>query len=541
MDYFNVTREVDRPQIQLLDPGFSDARQQAPQGQHPLHSLAQSTVVMEEKLPPHYCDMTVAIRVDQPEQVPCNLVGRRRKTFHIDTDPTQNDRAREIKIFTAQRPHMRAFHFAWLSYCIIFFGWYAIPPMLPTIQDQLNLTSEQVSNSDVVSLVSTFFGRLIVGPLCDRYGSRIIQTVILLVGAIPVGCAGLAGGYTSLMIIRFVIGFVGSSFVVITYWTSAMFSREVIGSANAITAGWGNSGGGIAYLLIPVLYDIITYNDAVPASVGWRLVFVLPAILMIVVGVAVYFRSEDCPYGNYVDLKRRHVMANRARSDMLFGFGVVIKQPVTWILAFQYACSFGVELQVQNVLSLYYYDDFTVADCDPDTSATGCHLLTQTRAGLISSLFGLMCIFSRAAGGYLSDTLNHRTSMKGRIVAQILCFTGQAVTLYFYSQVRALGWSIFFLVLFGFFSHAAEGTTFAIVPFVCPEYTGITSGIVGAGGNLGGIAWSLLFRAVGHRAKSFEYVSFFTAAAAVAAIGVQVEGERSLWTRGDDVYFHSSG
>lgn len=450
--------------------------------------------------------------------------------FPIDTDRTQNDKAREIKIFSTARPHMRAFHFAWLSYCIIFFGWYAIPPMLPTIQAQLNLTDEQISNSDVVSLVSTFIGRIVVGPLCDRYGSRAIQTAILIFGAIPVGCAGLANSYAGLMIVRFVIGFVGSSFVVISSWTSAMFSREIVGSANAISAGWGNSGGGIAYLLIPVLFDLIILDDDIPASTGWRLVFILPAVLMIAIGVLLYYRSEDCPYGNYADLKRRHVMATRARSDMIFGFGVVIKQPVTWILAFQYACSFGVELQVQNVLSLYYYYDFLKSDCDAGTTAAGCHMLTQTRAGLISSCFGLMCIFSRAAGGYLSDVLHHRAAMRGRIVSQLLCFSGTAVSLYLYSRVRELQWSVAFLLLFGFFSHAAEGSTFAIVPFVCPEFTGVTSGVVGAGGNLGGIAWSLLFRAVGGRARSLECVSFFVGAAALLAAGIHVEGERSLWT-----------
>ncbi|RLN52037.1 hypothetical protein BBJ28_00018885, partial [Nothophytophthora sp. Chile5] len=61
------------------------------------------------------------------------------------------------------------------------------------------------------------------------------------------------------------------------------------------------------------------------------------------------------------------------------------------------------------------------------------------------------------------------------------------------------------------------------------------SGIVGAGGNMGGLAWSFLFKGVGNRAKSFEYLSFFVAAGAVSSLAINVHGERSLWSRGDGI------
>ncbi|RLN44490.1 hypothetical protein BBJ28_00022224, partial [Nothophytophthora sp. Chile5] len=108
--------------------------------------------------------------------------------------------------------------------------------------------------------------------------------------------------------------------------------------------------------------------------------------------------------------------------------------------------------------------------------------------------------------------------------------------LYLYSQMRVLSSSIPCLVLFGFFAQASTGTSYGIVPYVCPEFTGVTSGIVGAGGNMGGLAWSFLFKGVGSRAKSFEYLSFFVAAGAVSSAGIMVEGERSLWSRDNAVH-----
>ncbi|RLN95316.1 hypothetical protein BBJ28_00023833, partial [Nothophytophthora sp. Chile5] len=393
----------------------------------------------------------------------------RRLSFEISTDPHQGDRATEIRLFSFDRPHMRAFHYSWLSFFIAFFGWFSIPPLMPTIKKQLNLTEDQVSNTNIVSLASTIVGRLIVGPLCDRYGARTVQSVLLVVGALPVASAALATSYTGLMFVRFFIGLVGCSFVATAYWTSTMFSHEVVGSANAISCGWGNLGAGVTYLVTPLVFDLITINGTISDNYGWRMALLLPAILMVIIGICTYFFSDDCPQGNYVDLKRNNVMANRAKSEMYYGFLAVARQPVSWILAFQYACCFGVELQVHNVLSLYYYEDFKIDGCDVATDANSCRLLTQTKASLISSCFGLMCIFARAVGGYLSDVANRHFDMKGRILMQLLCLACQAAFLYLYSQMRVLSSSIPCLVLFGFFAQASTGTSYGIVPYVCPE------------------------------------------------------------------------
>lgn len=45
-----------------------------------------------------------------------------------------------------------------------------------------------------------------------------------------------------------------------------------------------------------------------------------------------------------------------------------------------------------------------------------------------------------------------------------------------------------------FAMECANGATFALVPHVHPEINGWVSGLVGAFGNLGGIAFSLVYR-----------------------------------------------
>ncbi|KAE9103122.1 hypothetical protein PF010_g13854 [Phytophthora fragariae] len=454
-----------------------------------------------------------------------------RPSFTLFTDPLQADRATEIRLFSFARPHMRAFHFAWMSFFVAFFGWFSIPPLMPTIKQQLKLTQAQVDNSNIISLASTILGRLLIGPLCDRYGARIVQTALLVIGAIPVASAALVTTYTGLMLARFFIGLVGCSFVSTAYWTSSMFSKEVVGSANAITAGWGNMGAGATYLITPLLFDLVTLHGGISDNYGWRVALTFPALLMVVVGVCTYLLSGDCPQGNYVEMKKTHVMAERPRAEMVRGFVTVAKMPVAWILAVQYACCFGVEIQVHNVLSLYYFEDFKREGCDSATDEDSCRLLSQTKASLISSCFGLMCIFARAIGGYISDVCNRHWDMKGRISAQLICLTGQAIFLYMYSHIRAVGWSVPCLAAFGVFVQASTGTTYGIVPYVCPDYTGVASGIVGAGGNMGGLMWGFLFKIVEDRALSFRYLSFFVIGSATLSAFIRVKGERSLWSR----------
>jgi MFS transporter, NNP family, nitrate/nitrite transporter len=35
-----------------------------------------------------------------------------------------------------------------------------------------------------------------------------------------------------------------------------MFNVKIVGTANAISAGWGNSGGGACHLIMPILYTV---------------------------------------------------------------------------------------------------------------------------------------------------------------------------------------------------------------------------------------------------------------------------------------------
>ena len=154
-------------------------------------------------------------------------------------DP-QTHKAASIDIFSVARPHMRAFHMSWFAFFLAFFGWFGIAPMMAIVRDDLGLTKAQVGNTVIASVAATIVARLFIGWLCDRIGPRTTYAGLLIIGSVPVMCIGLATSYESFLLFRLAIGVIGASFVITQYHTSVMFAPNVVGTANATTAGWGN-------------------------------------------------------------------------------------------------------------------------------------------------------------------------------------------------------------------------------------------------------------------------------------------------------------
>ncbi|POM61831.1 Major Facilitator Superfamily (MFS), partial [Phytophthora palmivora] len=326
------------------------------------------------------------------------------------------------------RPHMRIFYLSWMSGIMGFFGWYAIPPLMPVIKTHLGLTEGEVLNSDIASTASTIISRIASGPLLDRFGPQVVQSSILWFGAIPIVCAAFVNSATSLLIVRFFIGLVGCVFVSGQYWTTITFARNVAGTANAITGGLGLSGIGFAFLVLPFVYEAITSGGHVSEDLGWRITIALPAVLMIIMGTVIRFTVDSCPTGDFQELmntKRQAEQSGRAAPvrisisgssnilpmtqgeqpkpvSMLESFKIVLTDLNVLVMITHYAASFGTELQLNNMGALYFYTQFTEKGCTP-TESNLCYLLSKTNAATVASSFGLMNMFARALGGLASD------------------------------------------------------------------------------------------------------------------------------------------
>ena len=102
--------------------------------------------------------------------------------------------------------HGRVFFLSWLSFMVAFLSWYAFPPLTPrTLKTDLHLTTNDIANGNVAGLSATLIVRLVMGPLCDRFGPRRCMAWCLLLGAIPTALAGTVSNATGLIIIRFFV------------------------------------------------------------------------------------------------------------------------------------------------------------------------------------------------------------------------------------------------------------------------------------------------------------------------------------------------
>lgn len=419
--------------------------------------------------------------------------------------------ATEIKLCSFARPHMRAFHCTWFAFFVAFFIWFAIGPLLPEIQNDLNLTNTEIWTSSIAGVGSTILVRFILGPLCDKYGARILYLIVLCSASIPTACTGLINSATSLIIVRTCIGIAGGSFVMCQYWCSMMFAKEIVGTANAIVAGWGNLGAGITNLIMGSilfpLFVLICNNDR---TLAWRTVCIVPAVFTFATGIIVYRISDDCPKGNYSDLKKYGAKEEVSAIKSFIRGAWNIN---TWLLFIQYATCFGVELTMNNAAAMYFRQEFA---------------LTTESAAAIASLFGWMNLFARGVGGYISDKCNAAWGMQGRLWAQTILLALEGAFVLGFANTKSLPVAILVMIFFSVFVQAAEGTSYGIVPYVDEPYTGSISGIVGAGGNAGAVGFGMAFRQLNNNKAALTIMGATVMASSVLSLFIVIDGYKGI-------------
>ena len=197
---------------------------------------------------------------------------------------------------------MRTFWITSIAFFLCFFAWFGIVPFMPDVVRDLGLTPAQKWNSVILAVSGTVFARLLIGKLCDKYGPRLCYTWLLLLGAIPVILCGLVQTPLQFLICRLFIGFIGASFVITQVHTSLMFASNIVGTANATSAGWGNMGGGANRLIMPLIAAAIIGLGVAEAD-AWRYSLVIAGVICFLMGIVYFFFTKDTPEGNFKEIK----------------------------------------------------------------------------------------------------------------------------------------------------------------------------------------------------------------------------------------------
>lgn len=424
-------------------------------------------------------------------------------------------RATRLKLLSLASIPMRAFHLTWMAFFVCFFAWFAVAPLMPLIRDELGLTKDQVANINIAAVCVTIFVRLLIGPLCDRYGARLTYTWLLALGAIPVIAITFTDSYEAFLFWRLCIGAIGASFVVTQFHTSVMFAPNVVGTANATAAGWGNAGGGATQALMPLLLAAVM-SFGIEQSVGWRVALFVPGVLMLSMAVLYYRFAKDTPFGNLNEAGARLAAGEARRKKGMATFLAAARDYRVWMLFVTYGACFGVELTIHNLAATYYVDRFG---------------LSITTAGIYVGCFGLLALFARALGGIASDRIAHTRGLDGRVSLLFVLVLAEGLGLLAFTQMNTPVNALAAMLIFGLFTHMACGSTYSLVPFVNRQALGGVSGIVGAGGNVGAVAAGFLVKGTSTTQHALFLLGIIVTLSALCALAVRFSREHKAEER----------
>jgi len=327
-----------------------------------------------------------------------------------------------------------------LAFALCFTAWSLIAPFAKTFKHDLGLNYTQALLLTAVPVVLGALLRIPMGLLTDRYGGRLLFSLLLAASALPAVLFGYAHSYAALIGVGFLLGIAGSSFAVGVPFVSGWYSRERQGFALGIY-GIGNIGTAIAFFGAPWLVD----RWGRPA-LGWT-----TAIALLVAAWLFYSFARNAP---------RTAPQTRYREVIRSGWRL-------YRLAFFYFITFGGFVAMAFLLPTLLQDWFGYSKGEASARAAG---------------FIIAATFARPVGGWLADRI-------GAYPVLVLVFAGIAIDAAVLAAIapapRIVPVTIACLTL-GAFLGAGNGAVFKLVPAEFPNDAGAAGGIVGAAGGLGG-------------------------------------------------------
>lgn len=424
-----------------------------------------------------------------------------------------------------------------------------------TITKDLGMKKTDVQNSNILALVATLLVRLVAGPACDRFGPRYTFAGCLFAGAIPTALAGAVTNTKGLLALRFFVGILGGSFVPCQVWSTGFYDKNVVGTANSITAGLGNAGGGVTYFLMPSIFDSLVHDHGMTPHKAWRVAFIVPFLCIVTCATLMLILCPDTPTGKWSErhLAVQHnlqahgiqevivdvpgdittdkkdtkgsVGSDSQESHEKIGYeatskmsennhhgdheanlppqtmldtarGEVVQKP-----SVKEAIPVVFSLQTLVTASCYFCSfgaELAINSILGNYYSKNFKSLGQTESGRWAAMFGLLNVAFRPMGGAMADFVYKTTggSIWGKKILLHTLGVFQGVFLIAIGVKDAKVQSMMFGLVAGmaFFLEAGNGANYALVPHVHPHANGIISGCTGAAGNFGGIIFAIIFR-----------------------------------------------
>jgi NNP family nitrate/nitrite transporter-like MFS transporter len=330
---------------------------------------------------------------------------------------------------------------AFLYFDFSFMVWTVLGPLGAQIGESLHLSAEQKGLMVAVPILSGAFLRILLGLLADQIGTKntgLVAQIIVIGGLLAAWRAGLPT-FPATLALGTVLGFAGASFAVALPQAGRWYPPQMQGVVMGL-AGAGNVGVVLDALIAPRL----------AAAYGWQSVFglaLIPAVLVFVVYLLV---SKEAP----VEVKKKK----------LADYWTLLKDKDAHWFCFYYTVSFGGFVGLASSYVLYFKSEYH---------------LTAVQAGNFAALCTFLGAVLRPVGGAIADRL-------GGIRSLYMFYALAAAMLTAGALFKAFNVN---LVVFAIASGAlgmANGAVFQLLPQRFGKDIGVMTGLVGAGGGVGG-------------------------------------------------------
>ncbi|HIE02539.1 MAG TPA: NarK family nitrate/nitrite MFS transporter [Thiotrichaceae bacterium] len=456
--------------------------------------------------------------------------------------------AESINLFNLKSERIRTLHFTWFAFFISFYIWFNMAPLMGSIRDllmdllppeiralpleeQKEYVSQQIKVLMILNVSLTIPARIAVGMLVDKFGPRIMYSILLSISGVLCIIFSMTQDFQQLAIMRFLLAFVGAGFVIGIRMIGEWFPAKQVGLAEGMYGGWGNFGSAGAALTLPTVALIL--GNLIDPENGWRYALALSGMVAMVYSVIYYLSVRDTPQGSTY-FKPNKTGAMEVTSQFDFFLYLVMNIPLylalallTWklspanlsllssfesnsvyvflvvvyfyqtyhvyrinknvftepvpeihrykfkqvaLLNISYFCTFGSELAVVSMLPLFFLDTFS---------------MSQVMAGMVAASFAFVNLIARPGGGYISDKF-------GRKKALLILLSGLSVGYFFMNLIDSSWWipaAVAVTMFCSFFVMAGEGAVFAVVPIIKRRMTGQIAGMTGAYGNVGAVVY----------------------------------------------------
>ena len=335
---------------------------------------------------------------------------------------------------------------ALLAFTITFWAWNLVAPLGVQYTAEMGLDSTQASLLIATPVLVGSLGRILTGAFTDRFGGRLMFTLLTAASAVPVvlvALAGVMGSYALMLAFGFLLGIAGTTFAIGIPFVNAWYEPSKRGFATGLF-GAGMGGTALSAFFTP---RMVAWFGYVPTHL-------IMAGALLVVALVVWLFMRDSPRWkpNTAPVMPKLKAASRLA--------------VTWQMAFLYAVTFGGFVAFSTYLPTYLKEVYGYDLAD---------------AGARTAGFAIAAVIARPVGGRLSDRIGPATvlgiSLGGAAV--------MAVVIALQPPPELAAGTAF--VLMALALGLGTGAVFTWVAQRAPaEKVGTVTGIVGAAGGLGG-------------------------------------------------------